>query len=218
MQSSHREPGAAPEDNVDLMASLAANAGTGDATGAVKLIKGKSSATSCHNPHVQAKDLISQNFLVKAHSSSGQLSCPATIHKANSGQVNPLSRLVFSAHALSTGKIAPRRLSELHHGRHSCLHSCHTPHNASGAARLLRGQNEQDCIACHNGSNISRWRLTPTVFSEYATLKSDIHSPLRLIPTMPLRAYCSTTTAMLLAWTAIMPMGPKWSGHFLFRR
>jgi predicted CXXCH cytochrome family protein len=50
--------------------------------------------------------------------------------------------------------------------------SCHAPHNASGPARLLRGQNEQDCIACHNGgSNISPMPLFENVFAEYATPK-----------------------------------------------
>ena len=37
----------------------------------------------------------------------------------------------------------------------ACI-SCHAPHNAQGPMRLLRGPNEQDCIACHNGrSNLS---------------------------------------------------------------
>ena len=41
-------------------------------TGAVKLIKGNIECTSCHDPHVQAKDPVSQNFLVQ-DSSSGQM-------------------------------------------------------------------------------------------------------------------------------------------------
>ena len=158
MQSSHPFSLVLPlKDNVDLMASLAANGRTGDATGAVKLIKGNVECTSCHNPHVQAKDLISQNFLVKDSSSGQRRVCCAV----------RMSRIALPATTARTSL---------------------------------------------------RWRLTPTCFQSMPRLKSDIHFPLRLIPTMPLRAYCSTTTAMLLAWTAIMPMGPKWSGHFLFRR
>jgi predicted CXXCH cytochrome family protein len=173
MQSSHPFSLVLPlKDNVDLMASLAANSRTGDATGAVKLIKGNVECTSCHNPHVQAKDLISQNFLVK-DSSSGQLclSCHDPTRQIG-GQVNPLADWSISAHALSTGKIAPQAAlgSYTTVGTAACI-SCHTPHNASGAARLLRGQNEQDCIACHNGSNISPMAPYANVFSEYATPK-----------------------------------------------
>jgi len=51
----------------------------------------------------------------------------------------------------------------------ACI-SCHTPHNAQGPARLLRGANEQDCIGCHNGgSNITP--APPNVFAEFATPK-----------------------------------------------
>src|ERR1019366_7961333 len=60
------------KDNIDLVASLAAHGRTADPSGAVKLINGNIECTTCHNPHVQAKDRISQNFLVK-DSSSGQL-------------------------------------------------------------------------------------------------------------------------------------------------
>jgi len=35
------------------------------------------------------------------------------------------------------------------------LYRLHAPHNAGATARLLRGVNEQDCIACHNGANVS---------------------------------------------------------------
>ena len=73
MQSSHPFSLAPPlKDNVHLAASLAANGKTADPTGAVKLIKGNVECTSCHDPHVQAKDLVSQNFLVK-DGSNGQL-------------------------------------------------------------------------------------------------------------------------------------------------
>ena len=66
MQSSHPFSLALPlKDNIDLAASLVANGTTADPTGAVKLINGNVECTSCHNPHVQAKDPISLNFLVK---------------------------------------------------------------------------------------------------------------------------------------------------------
>ncbi|WP_348261971.1 cytochrome c3 family protein [Telmatobacter sp. DSM 110680] len=174
LQSSHPFSVALPlKDSIDLVASLAANGTTADVTGAVKLIKGNVECTSCHDPHVQAKDLISQNFLVK-DSSSGQL-CLACHDPSRtmSSQVNPLADWSTSAHALSSSKISPQALLGTYTtvATDAC-NSCHAPHNASGSARLLRGQNEQDCIACHNGgTNVSPMPLYANVFLEYATPK-----------------------------------------------
>ncbi|MFZ0744448.1 MAG: cytochrome c3 family protein [Terracidiphilus sp.] len=174
MQSSHPFSLALPlKDNVDLVASLAANGQTGDPAHAVKLIKGNVECTSCHNPHVQARDRVSRNFLVK-DGSSGQL-CLACHDPARQmgGQVNRLADWSTSAHALSTSKISPQALlgSYATVGSDSCI-SCHTPHNSAGTSRLLRGQNEQDCIACHNGStNISPMVPYANVFAEYAAPK-----------------------------------------------
>jgi predicted CXXCH cytochrome family protein len=173
MQSSHPFSLRLPlKDNIELAASLVARHRTADTTGAVKLIDGNVECTSCHNPHVQAKDLISQNFLVK-DSSSGQM-CLAC-HDPNrqmSRQVNPLADWTTSAHAVSTGKISPQALLGNYTtvAADACI-SCHAPHNASGTARLLRGQNEQDCIACHNGANISPMPPYANIFPEYAPPK-----------------------------------------------
>jgi predicted CXXCH cytochrome family protein len=172
MQQSHPYSLITPlKDNIDLAATLA-HGKTADTTGMVKLIGGNVECTSCHNPHVQAKDLISQNFLVK-DGSSGQL-CLACHDPTRqmSGQVNPLADWATSVHALSTGKIAPQALlgSYTTVAGAACI-SCHAPHNAVGTARLLRGQNEQACIACHNGSNISPMAPYANIFSEYAKPK-----------------------------------------------
>ncbi len=123
MQSSHPFSLALPfKDNVDLVASLAASGKTGDPTGAVKLIKGNVECSSCHDPHVQAKDIVSLNFLVK-DSSSGQLclACHDPTRQAG-GQVNPLADWAASAHALSSAKITPRPAWELRHCGWGCLH------------------------------------------------------------------------------------------------
>ena len=173
MQSSHPFSLVLPlKDTVDLAASLAASGKTADTTGAVRLINGNVECISCHNPHVQAKDPVSRNFIVK-DGSSGQL-CLACHDPARqmSGQVNPLSDWALSAHALSTDKISPTAQlgSYATVAGDACI-SCHTPHNASGPARLLRGQNEQDCIACHNGANVSPMPAYANVFAEYATPK-----------------------------------------------
>ena len=173
LQSSHPFSMTSPlKDNIDLVSSLAASGKTADPTGAVKLIKGNVECTSCHDPHVQTRDMVSQNFLVK-DSSSGQLclSChdPA---RTMGGHVNPLLDWSTSAHALSTAKLSPQALlgSYTTVAATACA-SCHTSHNAGGGARLLRGQNEQDCITCHNGSNVSPMPAYANVFAEYAAPK-----------------------------------------------
>src|SRR5208337_2356885 len=158
---------------VDLVASLAANGQTGDPTGAVRLIGGNVECISCHNPHVQAKDLVSQNFLVR-DSSSGQM-CLACHDPTRQivGKVNPLADWSASAHATSADKISPQALVGSYPtvASNACS-SCHGSHNNSGTARLLRGVNEQDCIACHNGgANITGAASNVNVFSEYATPK-----------------------------------------------
>jgi predicted CXXCH cytochrome family protein len=160
------------KDNVHLAASLVGSGRTLDPTGAVRLIGGNVECSSCHNPHVQTKDLVSRNFLVK-DSSNGQL-CLACHDptRTMAGQVNPLADWPTSAHALSSDKISPTAgLGSYPTVAGDACISCHTPHNANGASRLLRGQNEQDCIACHNGSNISPMASYANVFPEYATPK-----------------------------------------------
>jgi predicted CXXCH cytochrome family protein len=172
LQTSHPFSLALPmQDNVDLVASLAAKGGTADPTGAVKLINGNIECTTCHDPHVQAKDQVSQNFLVR-DSSKGEmcLACHDP-ERQMSGKVNPLTGWTTGAHALSTARISPQAgVGHYHTMAESACISCHTPHNASGPARLLRGQNEQDCIACHSGgSNLSP--AAPDIFAEYAAPK-----------------------------------------------
>jgi predicted CXXCH cytochrome family protein len=161
------------KDTIDLVASLAAHGRTADSTGAVKLINGNVECTSCHNPHVQAKDLVSQNFLVK-DSTNGQL-CLAC-HDPNrrkSGQINQLADWSTSAHALSAAKISPHaRLGSYATVAADACISCHTPHNGSGAARLLRGQNELDCLACHNGGS-----SIPSGMAPYANVSSEYAQP-----------------------------------------
>ncbi|HKD59776.1 MAG TPA: cytochrome c3 family protein [Terracidiphilus sp.] len=174
MQSSHPFSLGLPlKDNIVLAASLVASGRTADTTGAVKLINGNVECTSCHNPHVQAKDPVSLNFLVK-DSSSGQL-CLACHDPGRTigGQVNPMADWATGAHALSSSKVSPQALvgSYATVAANAC-NGCHAPHNASGPERLLRGQNEQDCIACHNGgSNISPMPVYGNVFAEYASPK-----------------------------------------------
>ena len=173
MQSSHPFSLTPPlKDNIHLAATLAANGKTADGTGAVKLINGSVECTTCHNPHVQAKDVVSQNFLVK-DGSGGQL-CLACHDPSRTvgGQVNPLADWATSSHATSANKITPAAQlgSYTTVATDACI-SCHTPHNAGSSARLLRGQDEQDCISCHNGSTNVAMAAYTNVFAEYQTPK-----------------------------------------------
>jgi predicted CXXCH cytochrome family protein len=173
LQSSHPFSMVRPlKDNIDLVATLARNGKTADTTGAVRLIKGDVECTSCHNPHVQAKDLVSRNFLVK-DSSSAQL-CLACHDptRVKSNQVNPLADWATSQHAISAAQIAPSASLGSYPtvAKDACI-SCHTPHNASGAARLLRAQNELDCLTCHNGGS-----SIPSGMAPYANLANEYGS------------------------------------------
>lgn len=158
------------KDASDLAASIVAQGTTADITGAVKLVKGNIECTSCHNPHVQGVDQVNLNFLV-LDGAKGQL-CMAC-HDPNrimTGQTNPLAGWSVSAHALSTSKTAnqPPVGGYSTVGLNACS-ACHASHNAPGAARLLRGANEQDCVACHNGgANVSP--AASNVFAEFAKI------------------------------------------------
>jgi predicted CXXCH cytochrome family protein len=169
MQTQHPFSLAPPlKDNVHLVSTLASNGKTGDTSGAVKLINGSVECTSCHNPHSQAKDTVSQNFLVK-DSSGGQLclSCHDP-SRTVSAQANPLADWGSSAHATAANKIqaAAHVGSYATVGSDACI-SCHTPHNAGSGARLLRAQDEQTCVTCHSAPTNVDMPPTQNVLGEY---------------------------------------------------
>ncbi len=165
------------QDNIDLTATLASAGKTGDRTGAVRLIGGNVECTSCHNPHVQAIDKLSTNFLVR-DSSKGQmcLSChdPTRTMIGGHNKANPLAGWANGIHSVAQNKISSQvKLGSYGTvGGDACI-SCHVPHNAGSAVRLLRGTNEADCVACHSGgSNISP--LAPNVIAEYSKISHPL--------------------------------------------
>jgi predicted CXXCH cytochrome family protein len=173
LQSSHPFSMQVPlRDNIDLVSTLTTTGKTADPTGAVRLIAGNVECNSCHDPHVQARDQVSQNFLV-LNSANGAmcLACHDPTRQI-SGQFNPLTGWAVSAHALSSAKISLQAQlgSYTTVAADACI-GCHAPHNAGSTSRLLRGQNEQDCIGCHNGANVSPMPNYANVFAEYATPK-----------------------------------------------
>ncbi|MGD0790693.1 MAG: cytochrome c3 family protein [Terriglobales bacterium] len=172
LQSSHPFSLVLPmKDSADLVATLVSQGRTSDPTGAVKLIKGNIECTSCHNPHVQSVDPIVMDFLVR-NSSSGQL-CLAC-HDPNrvmTGKINGIAGWSNSIHALAPNKTTNQpSVGGYPTVAQNACEACHAQHQAAGPLRLLRGTNEQDCMACHNGgSNVSP--AAPNVFAEYQTPK-----------------------------------------------
>ena len=174
LQSSHPFSLVKPlQDNIDLTSTLVPQSKTGDKTGAVQLIMGNVECTSCHNPHVQAIDKLSTNFLVRSNS-NGQmcLAChdPTRTMIGGHNKVNPLAGWAIGIHSVAQNKISAQiKLGSYGTvGGNACI-SCHASHNASGPVRLLRGMNEADCAACHSGgSNISP--PAPNIFAEYSKI------------------------------------------------
>ena len=130
------------------------------------------------------------------------------------GKVNPLVDWATSSHAIAQNKLSPQANvgSYTTVATDACI-SCHAPHNAQGPARLLRGPNEQDCLACHNGgSNITPAppMSSPSMFRPRPVTRSR---PRPISMTRP-RPRCSTTTAMPHASTATAATGRPRSGTF----
>jgi predicted CXXCH cytochrome family protein len=149
------------KDAANLQASLVTQGKTADPTGAVKLVNGNIECTSCHDPHVQGKDMIAQNFLVR-DSSNGQmcLACHDPTRLVQ-GQINPLSGWVNSIHQTATNQVSPdaHAGSYMSVGVNACT-TCHMEHNSQAPARLLRPASPaavgndpvtQDCMSCHAG-------------------------------------------------------------------
>ena len=173
LQSSHPFSLQLPiKDAIDLIASLASQGKTGDPKGLVKLINGNIECTSCHNAHVQAIDLLSQNFLVRDSSNAQMCLACHDPTRTITGQVNPLSGWATSAHATATNKVsAGANLGSYGTVAANACISCHIPHNAQGPARLLHGPNEQDCVGCHGGGS----NLTPGIPNVFAEFSKTAH-------------------------------------------
>ena len=92
LQSSHPFSLQLPiKDTIDLIKSLVSQGKTGDPLGKVRLINGNIECTSCHNAHVQAIDLQSQNFLVRDSSKAQMCLACHDPNRTISNQVNPLA-------------------------------------------------------------------------------------------------------------------------------
>lgn len=164
------------KDGPSLVGSLVTQGRTADASGAVKLVRGNIECTSCHDPHVQGKDRVAQDFLV-LDSSSGKmcLACHDPT-RVMPGQTNPLTGWTNSIHQTATNQVAV----EAHVGPYTTVAlnacgSCHMSHNSSSPARLLRPATPsvtsmdaatQACMTCHNGGTLVS-PVAPNIMSEY---------------------------------------------------
>jgi len=150
LQSSHPFSVVLPiKDAPNLVETLASKGLTADPTGAIKLIRGNIECTSCHNPHVQSKDLVAQNFLVKDSSSGAMCLACHDPNRVVQGQTNPLAGWGASIHATSNATVQNLPYTTL--SANACF-SCHTDHNAAGATELQRGVGDQVCLNCHSGT------------------------------------------------------------------
>ena len=169
LQSSHPNSLVLPlKDDPELVKSLVGAGKTADP--AVKLIKGNIECDTCHNPHVQGIDKVSQNFLVR-DGSAGQLCLACHDPKrVTTGAGNELWQWETSAHAVAanTSRIAATApVGNYPTVAQNACGSCHQVHNAPAASGLLRAPNEQDCLLCHGGgSNISP--AIPSIATEFA--------------------------------------------------
>jgi predicted CXXCH cytochrome family protein len=136
-------------DAPDLVSTLSGGQ-TADTTGAIKLINGNIECTSCHNPHVQAKDLVAQNFLVKDSSKGSMCLACHDPNRVVQGQTNPLAGWFQSIHATATDGVTNLPYPTL--DQNAC-ENCHTNHNAPGGEWLLRGAGDQVCLNCHSGTS-----------------------------------------------------------------
>jgi predicted CXXCH cytochrome family protein len=148
LQSSHPVSLVLPlNDAADLVSTVVS--GT-SADPSVTLPAGNVECTSCHNPHVEAKDPVAKNFLVR-ESSQGTLclAChdPNRVYKT---VTSPLSGWGESIHATSTASVQNLPYATLQ--LNACL-NCHTDHNATGAEWVQRGSGDQVCLNCHSPAN-----------------------------------------------------------------
>jgi len=165
-------------DSPHLVASLASAGTTADPLDKVKLIGGTVECTSCHEPHAQGIDPVALKFLVR-DSVNGQLclACHTGAGRSVNGKSNPLAQWSASIHAVSANVVNPvaKLGSYTTVGQFACL-SCHRPHNANGAAGLLRAPDPpatsmdaatQSCMTCHSGGSNLQQPIA-NIYAEFA--------------------------------------------------
>ena len=103
---------------------------------------------TCHDPHQQEVDQVTKKFLVKRNSASALC---MTCHQKSYWSTTP------SSHRTST---RPYTAAQGAHTGYTTVaangcESCHKPHTAAAAARMLKNVEEKTCDACHGPSGVA---------------------------------------------------------------
>ncbi|HEX9112508.1 MAG TPA: cytochrome c3 family protein [Terriglobales bacterium] len=185
LMASHPQDLGSIQDTPDLFDQLASKGQTNDPTGAVKLIKGNIECTSCHNPHVQAKDPFAQFFLVKDSSSGAMCLACHDPNRVVTGQTNPLAGWGSSIHATSSATVQNLPYGTL--SQNACF-SCHKDHNASGTDWVLRSAGDQDCLNCHSGTTAATATNLNPLGRSVAAPAPSLVGPAKAMPSLNVAA------------------------------
>ena len=184
LQNSHPFSFRNLKDQADLAASLVSKGQTQDPLNKVVLVNGNVECESCHNPHIQGLDSVSQNFLVRDSSGGAMcLACHGTAPRTVNNEQNAMVPWPTSVHAtISNATLPAANVGPYATVAGNACSSCHVEHNANGPARLLRGSTPalatmdaytQNCITCHNGNN----NITPALPNVYAEFSKTTYHP-----------------------------------------
>jgi predicted CXXCH cytochrome family protein len=111
-------------------------------------ITGKVQCTSCHDPHQESIDPVQDKFLVKSNDSSAICtSCHTTQGWTTSAHARP----PVLVEDLRYTKTQGAHTGYVGVSKNGC-ESCHRPHSAQVAQRLLKLPEENTCYQCHDGS------------------------------------------------------------------
>ena len=103
---------------------------------------------SCHDPHQQEVDPVTKKFLVKNNSQSALcLTCHQKTYWSSTPASHRTSTKTYTAaQGAHTGYTTV--------GANGC-ESCHKPHTATNASRMLKDVEEKSCDACHGSSGVA---------------------------------------------------------------
>jgi len=109
---------------------------------------GKVQCTSCHDPHQESIDPIAEKFLVKSNDASAICeSC----HQEQGWMSSAHFRPPDLAEDMRYTKAQGAHTGYIGVAENGC-ESCHRPHSAQVAQRLLKLPEENTCYQCHDGS------------------------------------------------------------------
>ncbi|HJZ76750.1 MAG TPA: cytochrome c3 family protein [Vicinamibacterales bacterium] len=155
----------------------------------VKLdVHGELQCRSCHDPHKQEVDAVVKKFLVKDNASSALC---LTCHQKTFWSTTPAS------HRTSTKSYTAAQGAHTGYttvASNGC-ESCHKPHSATSASRMLKDLEEKTCDVCHGPNAVASTNIAAEFNKTYA------HPVYRITPSVH-DASESTTGATRLPETS----------------